>query len=186
MKGKRIWVSLVFVAIAIGAIVYGLHIMNAPSVGTVRTGSVEPVAAVEDKAVSDEFVSFSYNGLLTERPSDPVEGTTVSRYWFTRGDMSGWELSVQVMEMNGRRLQDDGSYNLRATRSDMYTKSMFETSKGMDVTVFADVTGSYNKTAFISNGTYYATISLKGGGQPNDPKLVKTMSGILSSWQWRS
>lgn len=184
MRGKRVWVSLITVGLLVVGLYIVIHMLSAPAVGVVSAPTVVKSLPIADKTYEDSFVRFTYNGNLTQRPVDQNNGSALATYWFTRSEMTGWELSIQVFNLNGKSIKDDSSYNLRATRSDQYTQSSFRTSDGKDVTIFADSSGPYNKTAFVSNGQRYAVVSLKGSGANNDPGLVGTMSGVLNSWQW--
>lgn len=160
-------------------------IMNAPAAGTVRPTVTSPVKAVTEqlKTYDGRYASYEYPAIFSSQPHPDIISPVIDRQWFSRGNLTGWQLSVTVYDLPSNSLADNGDYNLRKTMPQRFVRNEATTKQGDTAQIFTDTEAtSFNKVAFIQRGTTLGAVALTGAAGADDKTLQDVLNIVVTSW----
>lgn len=162
---------------------FGNNYFNSPSTGQIITS--DAVKEVSPTTLTVEGITFSFSYPSTFQPSQtrPLTNGDVEKFTFVSPSLSPWNLSIQIRELAGGQISNDGSYNLRKTNPDTYTEEIV-TLNSNKAYIMTSNTGGYNKVAFIVHDNIDANISLQSGSSADSEKMDAVLNQIISSWKW--
>ena len=144
-------VILLFILLAITK-----NYFNSPSVGTINTLTTRATTTTSLLSAEGKTFSFSYPSSFLPGQSKQLSKGDVEKLSFITTDQSPWNLDIQIRQLAGGQISNDGSYNLRKTNPDIYTEQVVKLNSNTAY-IMASNTGVYNKVVFIVNGKIDAT-----------------------------
>lgn len=169
----------IFCAMILGRILFGV-VEGTISVGKpTQQGRLVPKTAPTDTAQQSSYGTFIVPSDFTKvRVSKPVFPVLENNNFVkSRGGYN--EISVQVVKLINGSLEDDGTYNLRMSRPEQYTKST-ATIQGRSALMFYDEANS-SGTVYIRQGDVVVHVTLTGPMATEPDAVTK----LASNWQWK-
>lgn len=188
LKHKVFFFGSLFVFIVLVALVMVYHQLNSsvsvPLTTTTTSDGTQYDINLSPKVISDKYVTFKYPKGLILKSNNLAGVNSVDTYAFSVKDIYSWSLGIDIATAPGASITNLSSYIYRAENPATYTLSK-EVVGAMPVSIITDTTFSgFSKVAYISNGTYVATISLIGADSAGNAPLAATFNMVLNSWQW--
>ena len=156
------------------------HYFSDSSEGVITVGKATNTKApvilpsTEDTSKYGEFtVPAGYRKIATDKIVTPV---LENFSYITSGTAS--QLSIQVVQLPGGSLSEDGTYNYRNVTKDRYTKSTVMIS-GKPSVMFAD-TQAASRAVYLQKGDLVARIALTGV-DGNDATVI---IDVANDWHW--
>jgi hypothetical protein len=175
-----------------------IAILSAPAEGT-ETHSKHAQAVTKQKVVTalpqeatpdNQFFSLRLpTGYHVQENSVVATATTLYTLNLTKPGASGTLLvAISIKPFPAGGISGDASYALRVSQPDKYTFSKI-TVAGQAAQMSSD-RESGATTAFFSQGSYLATVSLSSGlgnpGAQEQQQIIAALTSLLAAWQWRT
>ena len=184
---RRTWIAVVILVLIVGVVLYVVHGMHTPAVGTIQKSNTSSAPVITD--------TTNYTSLDTERysllyPSDysgdfgvPQPGALDYKYFSIRDSQNAIKSTLEVylkpLPYGGITL--DGDYKTYAADLAHYKASnKFYHSEAVDL--FYKDKGGKERNALWEHGQYLLIIKLHSDGSQNVDLQIKSM---LSSVQWK-
>jgi len=184
----RLVAKLLGLALICSLLYWALHIMSEPSVGSVgkpssRTSDTSDTPAT--RTTSNQFVKFQYPAVFQAlKPSPPVAPIIAVHDFSKPGVTNSWHLTVQIKQLANGSLDDDGTYHMRQSQPDRFTRQDI-TSNGQSVAIFTDTAtdSGFAQTAYLQKGSLGAAVTVTGNSGEST-NLKQALQTVLDSWQW--
>jgi hypothetical protein len=187
-KMKKMKVLFIFSIIIVLAVsVFAIKSLGSSSQGTIiksssdffSTNKAEALTVIE---VEGEYIKFEYIDSFRPTPARKLIPPQLETFNFVTKKVPFWELSIGVRDLPSGKINDDGSYNLRATDTVNYKKEQLEIN-GALIAVFSDIRQDFSKVAFLLSDNKLLSVAITGSGD-ND-KMQKHLEDIVSSIKWK-
>lgn len=168
-----------------GAIVL-LNRVSSLAEGSITPGPTSTVTANDipnNNAVQGKLAGFKLPSGFNATPTT-TSGSMLESFNFSKGHTPMWTLSIQIKPLPSGRLADSSGYQLRKSQPQQYQEEYINTH-GTNVVVMADMSGGFNKVAFLQHGDKLATVALSCPSNIDATALQQTLESVVQSWQWR-
>ncbi len=185
----RIIALLIVLAIVTGGwrIVMELSQPTTVAVGSASDTSSQSSYRVDltPKLTSGQHVSFNRPKDLKLISTALVSVPSVEDFTFYVKDTASWTLAVDISRTPTGNLSESSSYTLRKNNPATYSASTI-TAQGQTVQIMTDtsVASGFSNVAYLTHGTFVATISLIGNDNSGTGPLDATFAMVLNSWHW--
>ena len=187
MKRRRLIVTSLAVALAASGLFVAYKVINAPAAGNVRPVTLKPVVSVTKdlQNYQGQYATYDYPVAFSEQSHPDIISPVIDRQWFSRGSLTGWQLSVTIYSLPSANETDNGDYNLRQTMPNRFSRTESTSKQGDTITIFSDTeAASFSKVAFVHSGSKLSAVALTGAASASNADLNEVLSGIVTSWRF--
>jgi hypothetical protein len=180
---KKLHIVIGVIIILILIIVGIIKMMSGPANGKVAI--VKPIVGVSTKTLTTEgkTFSFQYPSVFVPAQTDKLADNDIEKMSYVYRKEGSWNLDISIHKLPSGDLISDSSYNLRKTNIEKYSDQV-ATYAGNPIHIITDISGGYNKVAFIPQSRMIAYVALNSNSAADTLNLNKVLDQILSTWKW--
>ncbi len=157
--------------------------MSGPSSGDVSASKPIDSVSIKTLSVEGKTFSFQYPDVFVPTPENSLSANDIEKMSFVYRKESPWNLDISIRSMPSGNLIDDSSYAIRVADKEKYSDQV-STYAGGEIHIVTDISGGYNKVAFIPQARMIAYVSLRSLSGADNISLNKALNQILTTWKW--